>query len=307
MARIATVFLATGVQGTSVVQALLEDGTFKPRAVTRNANSDAGRSLAALGAEVVEAIFDDKDALKRAVSGTECVFLATIPTPGGLPELAQGRNVIEACKEAGVKFVVLSSLPSLNELSHGKYTHALHFDHKAALQKDLEESGIPCASVCPGSFLENISRGMLGCPFEETETHYILHTREVAGLPVVQTWTGRDMGRAVVTLFTQYDTRGPEIIKKTFVLGCQRATTEETAAELAKGLGKPVEVQRLGAFGIPPIDEMWAAAAEFDWYPGVDVPDKRLAALGVEVGTIEGFGREVLKGAHVEARAAAFH
>ena len=76
---------------------------------------------------------------------------------------------------------------------------------------------------------------MLGCPFEETETHYILHTREVAGLPVVQTWTGRDMGRAVVALFTQYDTRGPEIIKQTFVLGCQRATTEETAAELAKG------------------------------------------------------------------------
>ncbi|KAI4522756.1 NAD(P)-binding protein [Schizophyllum commune Loenen D] len=293
MARIATVFLATGVQGTSVVQALLEDGTFKPRAVTRNANSDAGRSLAALGAEVVEAIFDDKDALKRAVSGTECVFL--------------GRTVIEACKEAGVKFVVLSSLPSLNELSHGKYTHALHFDHKAALQKDLENSGIPCASVCPGSFLENISRGMLGCPFEETETHYILHTREVAGLPVMQTWTGRDMGRAVVALFTQYDTRGPEILKQTFVLGCQRATTEETAAELAKGLGRPVEVQRLGAFGIPPIDEMWAAAAEFDWYPGVDVPDKRLAALGVEVGTIEGFGREVLKGARVEARAAAFH
>ena len=132
-----------------------------------------------------------------------------------------------------------------------------HIADKALIQKYLESSGIACASICPGGFLENLTRGwvrfnprhlssltslspsLLGCPFEETETHYILHTREVAGLPVVQTWTGRDMGRAVVALFTQYDTRAPEILRQTFVLGCQRATTEETAAELAKGTAAP--------------------------------------------------------------------
>ena len=78
MSRIATVFLATGVQGTSAVQALIKDGTFKPRAVTRNANSEAARALAALGAEVVEATYDDKEAIKRAVTGAECVFLVRI-------------------------------------------------------------------------------------------------------------------------------------------------------------------------------------------------------------------------------------
>ena len=69
-----------GLIGTSVVQALLKDGTFKPRAVMRNANSDAGRSLAALGADVVEAAFDDKEALKRALFGAECVFLVSPPS-----------------------------------------------------------------------------------------------------------------------------------------------------------------------------------------------------------------------------------
>lgn len=43
------------------------------------------------------------------------------------------------------------------------------------------------------------------------------------------------MGLAVTALFTQYDTRKAEIDHQTFVLGCRRATTEETAAELAKG------------------------------------------------------------------------
>ena len=79
-----------GLIGTSVVQALLKDGTFKPRAVTRNANSDAGRSLAALGAEVVEALFDDKEALKRAVSGAECVFLVSSSNIHHIP-LTAGR------------------------------------------------------------------------------------------------------------------------------------------------------------------------------------------------------------------------
>ncbi|KAL1705505.1 hypothetical protein EV121DRAFT_203610 [Schizophyllum commune] len=297
MSRIATVFLATGVQGTSAVHALIKDGTFKPRAVTRNANSDAARALAALGAEVVEATYDDKKAIKSAVTGAECVFLVTMPSQGGVPEVTQGTNIIDASKEAGVKFIAFSTLPSLKEISGGKYPHALHFDNKALIQKYLENSGIVCASICPGGFLENLTRGLLGCPFEEKEDKYIFNTREPEGCKLIQTWTGRDMGLAVTALFTQYDTRKAEIDHQTFVLGCQRATTEETAAELAKGLGKPVEVRRLGKMGIPPVDDMWAATAEFDWFPGVDVPDKRLEALGVKVGTIEEFARTVLKDA----------
>ena len=73
---------------------------------------------------------------------------------------------------------------------------------------------------------------MLGCPFEEHEDKYIFNTREPEGCKLIQTWTGRDMGLAVTALFTQYDTRAAEIDHQTFVLGCQRATTEETAAEL---------------------------------------------------------------------------
>ncbi|KAL1719045.1 hypothetical protein EV715DRAFT_290711 [Schizophyllum commune] len=297
MSRIATVFLATGVQGTSAVQALIKDGTFTPRAVTRNATSDAARALAALGAEVVEATYDDKEAIKRAVTGAECVFLVTKPTQGGVPELTQGMNIIDASKEAGVKFIAFSTLPSVKELSGGKYSSAMHFENKALIQKYLESSGIACASICPGGFLENLTRGLLGCPFEETETAYIYNTYEPEGCRLIQTWIGRDMGLAVTALFTQYDPRAAEIDHQTFVLGCQRATTEEVAAELAKSLGKPVEVRRRGKLGIPAVDDVFAATVEFDWFPGVDVPDKRLEALGVQVGTIAEFARTVLKGA----------
>ncbi|KAL1729649.1 hypothetical protein EV714DRAFT_212619 [Schizophyllum commune] len=286
MTRIATVFVATGLQGDSVVNALLSDGTFTPRAVTTDASSDDAKALADRGCEVLEAKFDDKDAIERAVTGAECVFLVSASLTA---------CVVEACERTGVKFIVFSTLPGLRDVSRGKYTRVPEFEDKAAVQKYLETSPIPCASISPGSFMENVPRGFLDCPFEETDTGYILNTREPEGCVIIQTWIGRDMGRTVVALFDQYKTRLDEIDKKMFVLGSQRATTEGFAQGLAKGLGKPVHVRRLGKTGDPAVDELYDATTEFDWFPEIDVPDKRLEALGVTVGTVEEFARTVLK------------
>jgi uncharacterized protein YbjT (DUF2867 family) len=74
MSRIATVFGATGTQGSSVVAALQADGTFVPRAITRNKNSNAALKLASQGVEVVEADLWNKESLVKALAGSECVF-----------------------------------------------------------------------------------------------------------------------------------------------------------------------------------------------------------------------------------------
>lgn len=93
--RIVTVFGATGTQGTatatlilsdrvlrspigsSVVKALLADGTFTPRAVTRNPTSEKALRLKQLGAEVVQGDLWDVTSLKNAMSGAEGVFGVT--------------------------------------------------------------------------------------------------------------------------------------------------------------------------------------------------------------------------------------
>ncbi|KAL1691430.1 hypothetical protein GGG16DRAFT_113125 [Schizophyllum commune] len=89
MTRIATVFGATGKQGSSVVRALLADGTFKPRAVTRDVNSPAARMLAEQGCEVVQVDICMAD--KEAV---------TVPFVA-VSESNQGVNIIDASKEEG--------------------------------------------------------------------------------------------------------------------------------------------------------------------------------------------------------------
>lgn len=60
--------------GSSAVAALLEDGTFTPRALTRDATSDAALKLKANGAEVAQVDLNDKTSIVSALRGSEAVF-----------------------------------------------------------------------------------------------------------------------------------------------------------------------------------------------------------------------------------------
>ena len=57
---------ATGTQGGSVARVLLQSGNWKVRAVTRNPKGEAAQALAAQGAEVVAADFNDEGSLVKA-------------------------------------------------------------------------------------------------------------------------------------------------------------------------------------------------------------------------------------------------
>ena len=52
-------------------------GKFKVRGLTRNANSDAAKTLAAQGVEVVEGNLSNKDDIRKAFKGAYGVFAVT--------------------------------------------------------------------------------------------------------------------------------------------------------------------------------------------------------------------------------------
>ncbi|KAJ7604305.1 NmrA-like domain-containing protein [Mycena polygramma] len=112
---IITIFGATGTQGSAVLEAVLADGKYTPRAVSRSLDSDGSKALIAKGVEVVVGNLFDKESLKKAIHGSEAVFGVTNfwdPTvfsgddATGKGEIMQGKNLVDAAKEAGVKFFI---------------------------------------------------------------------------------------------------------------------------------------------------------------------------------------------------------
>jgi uncharacterized protein YbjT (DUF2867 family) len=67
-------------RGSSVVRALLEDGNYLVRGVTRNAGSNAAKGLNAAGVEVVEANLLNKASVEKAVAGSTFVFGVRLPS-----------------------------------------------------------------------------------------------------------------------------------------------------------------------------------------------------------------------------------
>lgn len=63
-----------------MIQALLNDGTFTPRVISRNPESNKAKALVALGVEVVKADLGDTKSLEIALRGAEGVFAVSVTT-----------------------------------------------------------------------------------------------------------------------------------------------------------------------------------------------------------------------------------
>lgn len=167
MANLIVVFGATGIQGGSVARYLLQDTrSFKVRAVTRHPNSEKAQKLAELGAEVVRADLDDPSTLPEALSGCHGVFGVTNiwEHNSKAKEIEQGKALVDACKEAGVKHLIFSLQPSVEEAIG---VECILLDGKAEIEKYMLESGVPCTSVHFPMYMENL----LGGPTAPKQQH----------------------------------------------------------------------------------------------------------------------------------------
>ncbi|HVV34172.1 MAG TPA: NmrA family NAD(P)-binding protein, partial [Vitreimonas sp.] len=112
--KIIAVMGATGAQGGGLVRAIQADPAsgFIARAITRDANSDAAKQLAALGAEIVEANIDDGPSIARAFEGAHGAFCVTFYWAHMNPEreIAEAHTLADAAKQAGVKHAIWSTL-----------------------------------------------------------------------------------------------------------------------------------------------------------------------------------------------------
>src|ERR1700745_2423055 len=115
---------ATGAQGNGIVHALVNEGTFNVRAITRDPEKYSGKAH-----EVVFGDLDNVQSLKDAFKNAYGAFVVTNAWEAE-DEIAQGKNAVDAAKAAGVEHYVWSTLPDVESISDGEFV-VPHFTRKA--------------------------------------------------------------------------------------------------------------------------------------------------------------------------------
>ncbi|HEX8702866.1 MAG TPA: NmrA/HSCARG family protein [Myxococcaceae bacterium] len=265
--KIIAVVGSTGSQGGGLVRAILADksGEFSVRALTRKPDSDNGKELARLGAEVVAADIDNLDSVRKAFTGAYGAFCITNYWEHMSPdrEIAQARTLAQAARDAGLKHVIWSTLEDTREkvpltdnrmpTLHGKYK-VPHFDTKGSSDRIFTELGVPTTFLLTAFYWDNlISFGMGPKAGPDGKLAFTLPMADqpMSGI------AAEDIGKCAYGIFK----RGAELIGKHVGIAGEHLTGEQMAQQLSKALGKqiaynyvPPEVYR--TFGFPGADDM---------------------------------------------------
>jgi uncharacterized protein YbjT (DUF2867 family) len=220
---------ATGSQGGSVVQALLEQG-YQVRGMTRNANSPAAKQLRQQGVEVVAGDFTDQDSLVRAASGVDTIFTMTTPFEEGVEEeTAQGIAVTNAAKEAGVGHLVYSSVADAD-----KATGVPHFDSKYEVEKHIASSGVLYTIIAPVYFMDNLTAPWTVPGLRQGKLAAALP----AGRPLQQIAV-QDIGAFAAAIIERRDS----VFGRRFDIAGDELTGEESAAILSEATGRDIQYE----------------------------------------------------------------
>ncbi|RDA91046.1 hypothetical protein CP533_6112 [Ophiocordyceps camponoti-saundersi (nom. inval.)] len=250
MSKILTVFGATGNQGGSVIDAVLADATlrneFRIRGVTRDSNKPAAKALSARGVDVVQADMSSTAAAAPAVQGAHTVFLVTNfwESMSAETEKAQGRAVTDACKAAGVKHLVFSSLLDITKLSDGRLTGITHFDSKAWIEDYIRASGVPATFVLAGLFMSNFL-GFIRKDQGQQDGYVMMWPEGVSvdGAPIPLFDAAADTGKFVKPAIKRY----PELVGQRIYAATTYMTLEKVLAEFADVMGQPARAQVVSA------------------------------------------------------------
>jgi uncharacterized protein YbjT (DUF2867 family) len=214
---------ATGQQGSATVDALLGLG-LSVRAITRNVDSAAARALTERGVIVVAADLEAPKSVRVAFEGAAAAFAMTSVTPPRGPEgeIAHGRVILAAAQDAGLPFLVYSSVGGAERNSG-----VPHFESKGRIEEFLIDS-VPVNIVRPTHFMENLPATIV------REGAELLVRLPLPGDVPVQMISVRDIGKTAAALLAR---REPDT--QPIEIAGDEVTGEQIAELVALRYGMP--------------------------------------------------------------------
>ncbi len=216
---------ATGQLGHLVLQNLLKT-TAASQIVAIVRNPAKAESLSQQDIVVRQADYTDEAAFTAALQGVDKLLLISSSEVG--QRASQHRNVINAAKAAGVKFIAYTSL-----LHADKSPLGLHVEH-VETEKMLADSAIPYALLRNGWYTENY---LASAPPALEHGVFI----GAAGEGKIASATRADYAAAAARVIAEEGHAG----KVYELAGDEAWTLSELAAELSKQSGKNVVYQNL--------------------------------------------------------------
>ena len=216
---------ATGQLGQQVFANLLNT-TAAHQLVAVVRNPAKAEALSQKGVVVRQADYGDEAALTRALQGVDKLLIISSSEVG--QRAPQHRNIINAAKAAGVKFIAYTSL------LHADTSPLGLADEHVATEKMLADSGIPFALLRNGWYTENY---LASAPAALEHGVFI----GAAGEGKIASATRADYAAAAARVIAEDGHAG----KVYELAGDHGWTLSELAAELAKQSGKNVVYQNL--------------------------------------------------------------
>lgn len=180
---------ATGHLGTAVINQLLKN-TNAGNIVALARDENKAKSLKDKGVEVHLGTFEDNDSLDKAMVGIEKVLLISTADPN---RFQQHKNVVDAAKKAGVKFIGYTSVP-IKDLNTAAAKSVLesHFQ----TEDYIKESGMSYAFLRNNIYVDMV-------PMYVGEKVFETGIFLPAGTGKVPFALRREMGEATVNLLLQ--------------------------------------------------------------------------------------------------------
>jgi len=203
-----------------------------------------------LGVAVREADYSRPETLGPALAGIDTLLLISSNEVG--QRAAQHRNVIEAAKQAGVKWIVYTSL------LHADRSPLSLTDEHLTTEVELKATGIPVTILRNGWYTENYTASVPGAVAGEAFIGS-------AGRGRISSAARADYAEAAVAVLTSEGHQG-----KTYELaGDQAYTLNDLAAEITRQAGKHIPYKdlpeadyaaALAGFGLPaPVAQAYAS------------------------------------------------
>ena len=243
MSKILAIFGATGQQGSSIVDYVLNDSElsrqYKVRAITRDVTSEKAIQLK----DKVEIVYGDmlnRSSLETALTSVHTVFIMTAPFLSPDVEYDTVKTIADIALEKDNKYIIFSTLPSIHKLSGGKYTKVTPFDIKAKAEQYIRGLPIQSAFCSLGSFMENFESASFLTPRKEDGTWVVaLHISPNTQWPLLNAI--RDVGKFVGAILAEPD----KFEGKTFCGATKLYSLEEIIAIMSKATGKDITYKRI--------------------------------------------------------------